>query len=64
MATLSEVERIAQIDDILAGPRTVTINDRTVVYDFDALKAERNKLQRTIAQGTTSSFRRVVFKSG
>lgn len=63
MATTT-AERIAAIDEILAGPQSVQIGDRTITYNFAQLRKERNRLNRILASGTTSSFRRVVFKSG
>jgi hypothetical protein len=64
--TSSEIQsRIDSIDAILAaGTSSVTLGDRTVAYDLDALRLERDRLSRLIASASASSFRRVVFKGG
>ena len=42
--------RIDAIDAILAaGTSSVTLGDRTVAYDLDALRQERDRLSRLIA---------------
>ena len=65
VATTSYAERIAQIDTILAaGTSSVTIGDRRVDYDLDALRTERDYLSRLVASQTNGQFRRVVFKGG
>lgn len=57
--------RIDAIDEILAkGVRSTMVGDVRVEYDLEALRAERTKLQRTIASRSSSNFRRVVFKHG
>jgi hypothetical protein len=57
--------RIDAIDAILAaGTASVTMGDKAVTYDLDALRLERDRLLRLIASASASSFRRVVFKGG
>lgn len=64
MADLSTIQtRIETIDGILAGPKTVTRDGITVVYDFAELRVERARLMRIVANQSTSAFRRVVFKN-
>jgi hypothetical protein len=63
--TTSVAARIAAIDAILAGgTSSVTIGDRRVDYDLDALRAERDYLQKLTAGQTNSQIRKVVFKGG
>ena len=63
--TTSVAARIAAIDAILAGgASSVTIGDRRVDYDLDALRAERDYLQKLTAGQTNSQIRKVVFKGG
>lgn len=61
MASTSAAARISEIDDILAGPRVVSIGDRSITYDFAQLRKERARLMR--ADSATSQYRRVVFKN-
>ena len=63
-STATAQTRIAEIDAILVGPKTQAIGDRSISYDFEELRKERARLMRIVASSTTSSFRRVVFKSG
>jgi hypothetical protein len=63
--TTSVAARIAAIDAILAGgTSSVTIGDRRVDYDLDALRAERDYLLKLTAGQTNSQIRKVVFKGG
>ena len=63
--TTSVAARIAAIDAILAGgTSSVTIGDRRVDYDLEALRAERDYLQKLTAGQTNSQIRKVVFKGG
>lgn len=67
MATdLSTIQtRIDQIDTILAGGmRSISTGTDRMEYDLQALKDERAHLQRIVSASSSSSFRRVVFKSG
>jgi hypothetical protein len=55
-------DRIAQIDAILAdGVRVSRQADRSTEWDLDALRKEREELQRQLAGASGSRFRRVVF---
>ena len=56
---MTDAERIAQIDGILAaGIRRTTIGDRTIEYDLDALRKERaDLLGKTRA---VSSYKKVI----
>ena len=58
---MTDAERIAQIDGILAaGIRRTTIGDRTIEYDLDALRKERADL---IAKTRgVSAFHKVTMK--
>lgn len=63
MATTAEKQaRIDQIDAILAGASSFSANNRSVNYDFPALRQERSDLRRSISSNS-GGFRRVVFKS-
>ena len=65
MAT-SEViqQRIDEIDTMLAaGVKSSTVGDRMVVYDLEALQAERDRLLRSLSRQSASSYRRVTFKN-
>ena len=54
--------RIDEIDTLLAkGTKSLTIGDRRVDYDLEALQDERARLLRIL--GGNSQYRRVVFKS-
>lgn len=66
MATLETIRtRIDQIDALLSkGVKSVSSADERVDYDLQALRDERDRLQRVISNSTASQFRRVVFKSG
>ena len=60
---MTDAERITQIDEILAkGISRVTIGDRTVDYDLDALRSERQDLLRKTSG--TSPYKKVVMHRG
>lgn len=65
MATTAEIQtRIDSIDAILAeGVSSTWMGDRRVEYDLDALRKERDRLSRIIANSSGSQYKRVVFKS-
>jgi len=55
-------ERIDQIDAILqSGTATVRHGDRTIQYDLEALRRERDRLAASISK--SGGFRRVVFRN-
>lgn len=57
--------RVAEIDELLAaGVKSTTIGDRRVDYDLQALRDERDRLNRILSGSSRSQYRRVVFKSG
>ena len=57
---MTDAERIDHISEILSGPERTTIGDRTVEYNFDALRKERADL---IAKTRgVSPYKRVVFR--
>jgi len=60
---MTTAERIAEIDAILqAGTTMVRHGDRTVQYDLEALRRERERLLASL-NGGGSNFRSVVFKN-
>lgn len=65
MATIETIQtRIDAIDAILSGGvKSSSVDDMRIDYDLDALRAERDRLSRIVAQQSASQFRRVVFKS-
>ena len=65
MATLAEIQtRIDAIDATLAeGVTSSWMGDRRIEYDLDALRKERDRLSRIVANSGGSQYKRVVFKS-
>ena len=65
MATLETIRnRIDQIDTLLAkGVRSVSTGSDRVDYDVQALRDERDRLQRIVSNSKASQFRRVVFRN-
>lgn len=65
MADLDTIRtRVAEIDELLAGGvKSTTIGDRRVDYDMQALRDERDRLNRILSGSSRSQYRRVVFKN-
>ncbi len=63
---MTDAERLANIQNILdRGIRRATTGDKTVEYDLDALRKEREDLLRKIAASSgVSAYKRVVMNRG
>ena len=60
---MTDEERLAAIQTILdGGIRRAAIGDRTIEYDLDALRAERENLVRKLSG--VSPYKRVVMNRG